>query len=98
MSREGVTIAIPDWNHELLLARSIASALTALDCLRADGGGGEVVVVDDGSRDGSLTLLRQFEANHFQDGLRVLALRKNAGLGMARNRALTHSRHRHIIF
>jgi len=35
-----------------------------------------VLVVDDSSRDGSLTLLRQMEALHAPDGLRVLALRR----------------------
>jgi glycosyltransferase involved in cell wall biosynthesis len=96
--RHGVTIAIPNWNHELLLPRAIGSALEAVRALRAVGGDGEVLVVDDQSRDGSVTLLRQLEALHFGDGLRVLARAANAGLSAARNAALAEARYRHIVF
>src|SRR5687768_16903497 len=84
----GVTVAIPNWNHELLLARSVGSALRAVRLLRLRGVPGEVLVVDDASRDGSLVLLRQMEALHYGDGLRVLALGRNGGLAATRNAAL----------
>ena len=58
MAQAGVTIAIPNWNHEILLPRSIASALRAVDLLRNEGVPAEVLVIDDASRDGSQTLLR----------------------------------------
>jgi glycosyltransferase involved in cell wall biosynthesis len=57
-----------------------------------------VVVVDDGSRDGSLTLLRQLEALYHQNGLRVLAFKTNRGLGQARNEILLNSNHRYVLF
>jgi glycosyltransferase involved in cell wall biosynthesis len=94
----GVTIAIPNWNHEFVLPRSVGSALRAVNALRAIGVAGEVLVVDDRSRDGSLTLLRQLEALHYVDGLRILALGRNSGLPVARNTALTHATYRHIVF
>jgi glycosyltransferase involved in cell wall biosynthesis len=96
--RTGVTIAVPNWNHELLLPRAISSALAALEALRDEGGDGEVLVIDDQSRDGSVTLLRQLEALHFGDGLRVVALAQNGGLSAARNAALARGRFRHIVF
>jgi glycosyltransferase involved in cell wall biosynthesis len=96
--RNGVTIAIPNWNHELVLPRAVASALEALKLLREEGGDGEVLVIDDQSRDGSVTLLRQLEPLHYEDGLRVLALAKNGGLAAARNTALATARYRHIVF
>jgi glycosyltransferase involved in cell wall biosynthesis len=96
--RHGVTIAIPNWNHELLLPRAVGSALEAVRALRTVGGDGEVLVVDDQSRDGSVTLLRQLEALHFGDGLRVLVRVANAGLSAARNAALAEARYRHIVF
>ena len=34
--RPGVTIAIPNWNHECMLARSILSGLRTLDVLRME--------------------------------------------------------------
>ena len=80
MARQGVTIAIPNWNHEVFLPRSVGSALAAVKELRRHGLGGEVLVVDDQSRDGSLMLLRQLEALHFAEGLRVLALPENGGV------------------
>jgi teichuronic acid biosynthesis glycosyltransferase TuaG len=98
MEAHGVTIAIPNWNHELLLPRSVASALRTVRVLRGDGVPAEVLVVDDGSRDGSVTLLRQLEALHYEDGLRVLARRANAGLAAARNLALEQARHRYVAF
>ncbi len=94
----GVTIAIPNWNHELLLPRSIDSALRAIRVLREISVPGEVLVVDDCSRDGSLTLLRQLEALHYADGLRVLSFGRNSGLPVVRNAALTNASYRHIVF
>jgi len=97
MDFNGVTIAIPNWNHELFLPRSISSALAAVKELRGAGIGGEVLVVDDQSRDGSLVLLRQLEALYFDQGLRVLALKTNGGVCRARNQALLHARYRHVV-
>jgi len=93
-----VTIAIPNWNHELMLPRSVGSALRAVNALREISVAGEVLVVDDRSRDGSLILLRQLEALHYADGLRVLALGRNSGLPVARNAALARATYRHIVF
>jgi len=97
-SAPGLTVAIPNWNHELLLARSVGSALRAVRLLRGRGVPGEVLVVDDASRDGSLVLLRQMEALYYGDGLRVLALEKNGGLAGARNAALREASHRFVVF
>jgi succinoglycan biosynthesis protein ExoO len=95
---EGVTIAIPNWNHELLLPRSIGSAMKGLTACRERGWEGEVIVVDDASRDGSQTLLRQWEAIYYKDGLKVLPFRENAGLAATRNQALLAARYRYIVF
>ena len=97
MASQGVTIAIPNWNHEAFLPRSIGSGLAAVKELRRHGLDGEVLVVDDQSRDGSLMLLRQLEALHYADGLRVLALPENRGVCRARNQALRRARHRHVL-
>ena len=93
----GVTIAIPNWNHEAFLPRSIGSGLAAVKELRRHGLDGEVLVVDDQSRDGSPMLLRQLEALYYADGLRVLALAQNGGVCRARNEALRRARHCHVL-
>lgn len=95
---DGVTIAIPNWNHELLLCRAVRSALAAISACHARGWDGEVMVVDDASRDGSPTLLRQLEALHHREGLKVLGFTENGGLSAARNQALMHARYRYIVF
>jgi len=95
-SPEGVTIVIPNWNHEYLLARSISSALQAVADLQAHGVPAEVLVVDDGSRDGSPTLLRQLEALYFDAGLRVYILPRNSGLpAMTRTAGLQAASYRY---
>jgi teichuronic acid biosynthesis glycosyltransferase TuaG len=98
MSEDGVTIAIPNWNHELLLPRSVSSALRAITLLKEQGISGEVIVIDDFSRDGSPTLLRQLEALYYKHNFRVLAFGANAGLAASRNQALAHARYRYIAF
>ena len=94
----GLTIAIPNWNHELLLPRAIRSGLQAVAALREVGVPAEVLVVDDHSRDGSVRMLRQLEARYYRDGLRVQAFNTNAGLSANRNQALALSRYRYIAF
>lgn len=98
MGAHGLTIAIPNWNHELLLARSISSALAAVRILRSQGIAAETLIIDDCSRDGSLTFLRQLEALHYTEGFRVLARTTNGGLAAARNLALEQASHRYIVF
>lgn len=98
MKGNGVSIAILSWNREMLLPRSVASALAAVRLLRERQVPAEVLVIDDGSRDGSPTLLRQLEALHFGDGLRVLIRSTSAGPANARNLGLVRARQRHIVF
>ncbi len=98
LSREGVTIAIPSWNHELLLPRAIDSALQTIGRLRIDIIPGEVLVIDDGSRDGSPILLRQLEAMYYREGLRVLPLADHGGFASCRNLALVNARYRYVAF
>ena len=57
----GVSIVIPNWNHEVFLGRSLRSAINAARVLREAGVPSEVLIVDDASRDGSQGLLRQLE-------------------------------------
>ncbi|MEP7292526.1 MAG: glycosyltransferase family 2 protein [Chloroflexota bacterium] len=94
----GVTIVIPNWNHEFVLPRSIRSALQAVRSLREQGVPAEILVIDDGSRDGSHPLLRQLEALYFEQGLQVALLPKNGGVVNLRNIALSLVHYRYIVF
>jgi glycosyltransferase involved in cell wall biosynthesis len=94
----GLSIAILSRNQELFLPRLLVPALEAVALLRAEGFDGEVLVIDDHSRDGSLTLLRNLEALHFADGLRVLALATHAGRAISRNQGLWNARFPYITF
>lgn len=98
LSRDGVTVAISNCNHELLLPRAIDSALQTVARLGADGVPGEVLVIDDGSRDGSPVLLRQLEALYYREGLRVLSLADTGGFAAGRNLALVNARYRYVAF
>jgi glycosyltransferase involved in cell wall biosynthesis len=93
----GITIVIPNWNHEYLLPRSAGTALQTVRELAKHDIPAEVLVVDDQSRDGSLTFLRQCEALHYEEGFKVLALSHNQGPSVARNLALTHASYRYLL-
>jgi glycosyltransferase involved in cell wall biosynthesis len=97
-TRDGVSIVVPNWNHEVFLPRSVASGLRGVEALARRGVPAEVVVVDDFSRDGSSQLLRQLEALHHARGLRVVARAANRGLAAARNFGLAEAAHRYVVF
>lgn len=92
----GLTIFIPNWNHAPYLPRAIRSALQALDALEEEGFAGEVVVIDDASRDGSGKLLRSVQALYRDRRLRTLMLKRNLGLPRLRNLGLAMSGFRYV--
>lgn len=87
MSRDPlVTIVLPAYNAEATLAAAVES------CLRQDGDGLEVVVVDDGSTDGTAAVLAGF-------GSRIRVVRQpNGGLAAARNAGQREARGEYIAW
>jgi glycosyltransferase involved in cell wall biosynthesis len=81
-----VSVIVPLYNHE----RHIVAALWSIAQSRYSDV--EVIVVDDGSTDGSLTAVRHFLAQH--EGLPMLVIRHpiNRGLAHARNTAIDFAR------
>lgn len=73
-----VSVIIPAYNTEAYIAQSIQSALE--QTLRNI----EVIVVDDGSTDGTVAIARRFQ----DDRLRVFVNEQNMGAAGARNRAI----------
>ena len=81
-----VTIVIPNYNQEKFVARAVASALSqSYENI-------EVIVVDDGSTDGSLDVLKQFNSSI------KLLLKENGGAASARNLGMNQSRGEFICF
>jgi hypothetical protein len=72
--RPQVAVVIPSWNSAALLP-------ALLDSLAADGEEVELLVVDNGSRDGTLDLLRERRVEH-------MALPANVGFAAAVNRGV----------
>ncbi len=84
-----VSVIIPVYNAESHLAACLDSLL-AQNELRL-----EVICVDDGSTDGSLQILRDYEAG---DARVAVLTQKNAFAGTARNRGLEMARGEYVAF
>lgn len=74
VSRDATVLVIPCFNEETRLSRECVRALLAP--------GVRVILVDDGSRDGTAALLRSIEAEHPAQ-VRALILPRNGGKGEA---------------
>lgn len=92
----GVSIVIANWNHRIFLPRALRSALDGVARSNDAGFPGEVIVIDDASRDGSTRLLRSALANSRGPYLRVVELARNIGLPGVRNLGLHLARYRYV--
>lgn len=73
-----ISVVLPAWNEERNVAQAIREAVTALEGLGADY---EVIVVDDGSRDGTARVVGELQASHPQ--VRLVRHEVNRGYGQA---------------
>lgn len=76
-----VSAIIPCFNNEDTLARAVESVAVQTWVPR------ELIVVDDGSQDGSRDTIMELESHYGSDWLRVIRLDTNRGPGAARNAA-----------
>jgi peptidoglycan-N-acetylglucosamine deacetylase len=82
--RPPVSVLIAAWNEETVIARTVESILAnGYEAL-------EVVVVDDGSKDGTLRVLRERFGNH--PSVSILT-QPNSGKSAALNHAIANSKH-----
>ncbi|MDQ2734823.1 MAG: glycosyltransferase [Pseudomonadota bacterium] len=89
MSDPDITVVLPVFNAQAHLGPLLAS-------LRSQTAASfEIVAVDDGSSDASLSMLRAAAA---QDQRFIVLSQRNRGVSAARNLALTHARGRWIAF
>lgn len=85
-----VSIIVPVYNMEHFLTETLDSIEAAI----APSLAVEVIVMDDGSTDGSLAVARDYAARH--EHIRVFT-QPNAGLAAARNHAIAEARGRYIF-
>ena len=86
-----VSIIVPAYNMERFLVETLDSIEAAI---KPTSLAVEVIVMDDGSTDGSLALARNYAAHHAN--IRVLT-QPNAGPSVARNRAINEATGRYIF-
>ncbi len=82
-----VSIIIPVYNAEQFLEETIISAM------KQDYPRKEIIVVDDGSNDQSISIAKKFEPNGI-----IVITQKNKGASAARNRGLNTSKGKYIQF
>lgn len=88
-ARKQLTVVVPAYNMEHLLPRCLTSLLRGKTLSSL-----EVLVVDDGSKDRSVEVAREFEAR-FPGVVRVIA-KENGGHGSAINRGLAEAKGRYF--
>src|SRR5579872_4308019 len=81
------SIIITCYNQQGFIRDAVESVL-AQPCFAK-----ELIVVDDGSDDSSVSVLRQYESS-----LRLIALSKNEGVNEARNRGAAAAKGKYLIF
>jgi len=94
---EGVTFIVHNHNMEVLLPRAIVNTIRAAQVLRDEGISAEILVIDDGSRDGSLTLMRQLEMMYYPDGLRSIDIPFAHGQADSFNLGIREANYSYIV-
>lgn len=80
------SIVIPAYNERVRIPGTLAAVV---ECIRAHGWSAEVVVVNDGSRDGTAEVVKEFAANARE--VRLLENPGNCGKGYSVRNGLLHS-------
>ena len=75
VSRRRLSVVIPTWNRAGLVVEAVESALGQ------EGGDVEVIVVDDGSTDGTVEVIER----RFGKSVKLLRMATRSGAGAARN-------------
>lgn len=94
--RDGVSICVPNWNHRTFLPRSIGSAVRAVRALAKAGLGGEIIVVDDASRDGSQRAVAALALAQADVPVEVVLSPVNRGLAATRMAGIARARYDHV--
>ena len=87
-----LSVVVPGYNEAERLPRSLEHVLPWLE---ASGRSFELILVDDGSRDGTLEVMRDWESKH--PGVRVASQKPNRGKGRALAVGVGISRGRRVL-
>ncbi|MEW6443421.1 MAG: glycosyltransferase family 2 protein [bacterium] len=87
-----VSIVMPAYNEEANIDRTVRECM---DTLQTEGIPGEVIVTNDGSRDGTLKILERLKAEF--GNFRYIDLKENCGYGGALKRAIDASTGRYVV-
>ncbi|MFB6225634.1 MAG: glycosyltransferase family 2 protein, partial [Candidatus Paceibacteria bacterium] len=89
MSRESISVVVTCYNEEDYIGKALDSVLnqSAFDRI------GEVLVIDDGSEDGSADIIDRYESNN--EKIKGI-FQQNKGLSSARNEGIRESNHKYI--
>ena len=93
---DALTIFIGSHNNRAMLPRLLRSSLDALGHLEKEGFSGEILVIDNASRDGSQKLLRTVQALYNEPRLEILSLSREHDWASLRNLALARTRFRYV--
>lgn len=90
-----ISIITPVFNREDCILRCMESVTKSLDFLYSNGGGKdeiqiEQVIVDDGSKDDTANIVRDYAANH--QHVKFFAFPENRGTNAARNKAINEAK------
>ncbi len=88
LSAASASVVIPNWNGRELLERNLPSVVAAME----SDPGNEIIVVDNGSADGSAELIR----TRFP-GVRLLELQENRGFGGGSNAGVEAARNSVVV-
>lgn len=94
--RPGVSLCVPNWNHRRYLGRSVGSAIRAVRALQRAGFDGEVIVVDDASRDGSQRAAAAIALATADVAVDVVLSPVNRGLPATRMAGIERARFDHV--
>ncbi len=86
----GVSVIMPAWNAAKTIDSAIASVVAQTHCRW------ELIVIDDGSADGTVQIVREWEARDSR--VKLLKNRENQGVSRARNRGVSRARYPFIAF
>jgi len=94
-----LSVVVPAFNEERRLPRTLEETVAALEKRRERDAGAtwEVIVVDDGSRDGTADVARAFTERHSAERVRLLRLARNHGKGGAVMKGVLRARGERVL-
>jgi len=92
MTELDISLVALTWNSEAHVGRFLASAMADVE---ASGLNAEVIVVDNGSKDDTVSIIEQFQEDH--SSIHLIRLERNFGTTVPRNLGIRRSRGEHIL-